>query len=281
MGERGGGGGSSNDVERSLKYGAVRKTLESSGCLTSAALEFPQRLRRQLSAGCGCCGKYPALTLIPCPVCPASTVCLCLWANGVHTAGGCSPCRRLRHATLVAHRGLPDATEISAGCWCHAQHRHQPVITPPSHTTATDRHQRSLRKICCTAAFFKPWVGGAQILRKLQKWQNPEANTKECISRHPAKMNTTESFHGWSCCSPSSSYFRFLSILLTYMIAKCRNISLLILRRSCVGMCPNKLKVLSNCLLQTVCGTPGCLLVPLGLCCPLLSRFNSRHQKTK
>ena len=39
--------------------------------------------------------------------------------------------------------------------------------------------------------------------------------------------------------------FRFLSILLTYMIAKWRNVSLLILRQSCVRMCPNKLKVVS------------------------------------
>ena len=33
----------------------------------------------------------------------------------------------------------------------------------------------------------------------------------------------------------------FLSILLTYMIAKWRNVSLLILRRSCVRMCPRPL----------------------------------------
>ena len=32
-------------------------------------------------------------------------------------------------------------------------------------------------------------------------------------------MNTTESFHGWSCCYSSSSYVRFLSISLTYMVA--------------------------------------------------------------
>ena len=40
------------------------------------------------------------------------------------------------------------------------------------------------------------------------------------------------------------------------MIAKCGNVSLLILRQSCVRLCPNKLKALStclsNCLLQTV-----------------------------
>ena len=35
------------------------------------------------------------------------------------------------------------------------------------------------------------------MFQKLKRWQNPEPNTKECISQHPAKMNTTESFHGW------------------------------------------------------------------------------------
>ena len=58
-------------------------------------------------------------------------------------------------------------------------------------------------------------------------------------------MNITESFLGWSCCYSSSSHFRFLSVLLTCMIAKWRNVSLLILRCSCVRMCPNKLNALS------------------------------------
>ena len=39
-------------------------------------------------------------------------------------------------------------------------------------------------------------------------------------------MNSIESFHGWSCCYSSSSYFHFWSISLTYMIAKRRNVSL-------------------------------------------------------
>ena len=68
-------------------------------------------------------------------------------------------------------------------------------------------------------------------------------------------------------CGAAFCWERFLSILLTYMIAKCRSVSLLILRRSCVKMCPNKLKTLSTCLskgpLQIVCA--GCLLVPLDL----------------
>ena len=46
----------------------------------------------------------------------------------------------------------------------------------------------------------------------------------------------------WKVCVP----IPFLSILLTYMIAKWRNVSLLILRRSCVRMCPKKLKALST-----------------------------------
>ena len=33
----------------------------------------------------------------------------------------------------------------------------------------------------------------------------------------------------------------------------------------------------SICPLQTVCSIPGCLLVPLGLCCLLLSGFNGGH----
>ena len=39
------------------------------------------------------------------------------------------------------------------------------------------------------------------------------------------------------------------------------------------------LDAFSYCPLQTVCSTPGCLLVPLGLCCPLLSGFNSRQNE--
>ena len=49
------------------------------------------------------------------------------------------------------------------------------------------------------------------------------------MSRHPANMNTAVSFHWWSCCHSSSPHFYFLSILLTYMIAKWCNVSLLIL----------------------------------------------------
>ena len=45
-----------------------------------------------------------------------------------------------------------------------------------------------------------------------------------------------------SCCYSSCSHFRPLSILLTHTIAQWRNVSVLIFRRSCVGMCPNKLK---------------------------------------
>ena len=53
-------------------------------------------------------------------------------------------------------------------------------------------------------------------------------------------------FPGGPCSYCSSSHFRVLSILLTDMIAKWCKISLLILRRSCVSVCPNKLKALST-----------------------------------
>ena len=54
-------------------------------------------------------------------------------------------------------------------------------------------------------------------------------------------LNTAVSFHGAFCYS-SSTHFRLLSILLTHMIAKRRSVSMLVLRRSCVRMCPNKLR---------------------------------------
>ena len=41
--------------------------------------------------------------------------------------------------------------------------------------------------------------------------------------------------------------FPFLSILLTYMIGKWCNVSLLILKRSCVRMSPNELNVRQKC----------------------------------
>ena len=65
------------------------------------------------------------------------------------------------------------------------------------------------------------------------------ARTVWCTARAPFSHNS-------ACFYCSSSDFRFLSILLTYMIAKWRNVSLLILRRPCVRMCPNKLKALST-----------------------------------
>ena len=153
-----------------------------------------------------------------------------------------------------------------------------------------------MRAICHgSSAFLRATNGSQEKFVVLRRWGVPKFSKSykngKTRTKHkgmhlltPCKDEHNTTFHGWSCCYSSSSNFCFLSILLT-CIAKCRNVSLLILRRSCVRMCPNKLKALSTCLsdcpLQTVCGTPGCLLVPLGLCCPLLSGFNSRHHKTK
>ena len=53
--------------------------------------------------------------LIPCPACPASTVCTCLRETSVHTAGGCQ-----LHSRIV-HRDLPDVVAISAKCWCQGR----------------------------------------------------------------------------------------------------------------------------------------------------------------
>ena len=96
------------------------------------------------------------------------------------------------------------------------------------------------------AACLKLLVKGTIIFQKRHRFQKPDQNTVNNMPEPPANVNTAESTHKWACFYSSSSYFRFLSTLLTYMIAKWRNVSLLILRRSCVRMCPNKLKALST-----------------------------------
>ena len=69
----------------------------------------------------------------------------------------------------------------------------------PQEKFAVLRHAAACRSML--QAMGRGGGGGAtQIFQKLQKWQTPDPNAKECISRHPAKMNTTESLHGWSWC---------------------------------------------------------------------------------
>ena len=81
-------------------------------------------------------------------------------------------------------------------------------------------------QLCCGCAAavlrcLKPHVGGNLLFQRLQQWQNPEANTKECISRRPAKMNTAESFQWWSCCQPPP-LFTFPPFVHFIDIHKCR-----------------------------------------------------------
>ena len=61
---------------------------------------------------------------------------------------------------------------------------------------------------------------GVPNFSKCYKTNKPlEPNTNDYISRHPAKMNTTEQIHEWPCCYSSSSNFCFWFILMTYIIA--------------------------------------------------------------
>ena len=54
----------------------------------------------------------------------------------------------------------------------------------PAHNCQETVPRKSL--LCCgSMQASKPQVGGQLIFRKLQRWQNPEPNTKECMSRHP------------------------------------------------------------------------------------------------
>ena len=87
--------------------------------------------------------------------------------------------------------------------------------------------------------------GGNLIFQKASKLANRYIKHKTMHLLTPCK-DGHNIIISWSNCYSSLSHFRFLSILLTYMIAKWRNVSLLILRRSCVRMCPNKLKALST-----------------------------------
>ena len=48
--------------------------------------------------------------------------------------------------------------------------------------TLMGRNQEKLAALRHAAACFKPLVGVNPIFQKLQKWQTPEPNTKECMS---------------------------------------------------------------------------------------------------
>ena len=71
----------------------------------------------------------------------------------------------------------------------------------------------------------RPFPKGAKVA---------ESRPKHGVMHALTRVNTAESNQRCSYCS--SSHFRFVPILPTYMIAKWRNISILILRRSCVAM---------------------------------------------
>ena len=110
-------------------------------------------------------------------------------------------------------------------------------------------------------------VGHVSRVQNCMGTKSPCPTPPQSTANHLQRLKTMQTVHSSAYWSSISAHFRFSSVLLTYRIAKWRNVSLFICRRPCVTMWPIRLtNAFSNCPLQQVYSIHGYLLVPLGLC---------------